>query len=668
VLGAALAGPVAAEEPAPVWPEFPALSDRTVAYELDAVFDPDARTVAGAERIVWRNPSAEPVEILYLRLTPNAFAHGATTFHREAKGRFRRPFGTPGPDDWGWIDTSPVQVRPGGARLAPECVAPDDGNPDDCTVAALRLPAPVEPGATVELSLDFETRLPRPIARSGLVDGYALLAHWFPRVGRLDPAEGRWRIHQQHAATEFSADFATFDVTLETPDGWAAEGTGVAVATERDGGRTRRRFVARDAIDFALVLSRDLAVATDRYARPDGTGVDLVLRLPADRADRAPARLAAAAATLAALERRLGRYPYPHLVLVDPPRGAEETGAMEYPAMVTLGEGSPMPGRVLPPAVLLAHELAHQWFMAVLASDEAEEAWLDEGLATHVAGLVVDRDLGLSDRPALAVAGRALFELPWTYRWPDVARAGLHGDPGDPIHQPAWRFPGLEAYGLAVYLKADLVLSTGRGLAGEETWDRIVGVYARRHRFGHPTADDFLAVVGEEAGPELAALLSTLLLGDGIVDLSVEAVEVEDLRHRPAGAWPRADGSRELVRARSAEARADYGDRLAGGRYRTLVTVRRRGPPIPVPVRVRFADGSTADATWDGPGSVERLAFVRSVPAIRATVDPDRTIALDRNRADDTREVSPSRLAAVRWTAFALAALETALALAGGFP
>ena len=89
---------------------------------------------------------------------------------------------------------------------------------------------------------------------------------------------------------------------------------------------------------------------------------------------------------------------------------------------------------------------------------------------------------------------------------------------------------------------------------------------------------------------------------------------------------------------------------------------------MPATVRVRFADGTSVDERWDGPGTVERLAFVRPSPAVSATVDPERRVAVDRNRADDTRVVSPTRLPAARWTAFALAVLETALALVGGAP
>jgi hypothetical protein len=653
---AALPGPAAAEGPGPA-----------LAYELDVAFDPDTRTVAGTERIRWRNPGVEPIATLYLRLTPNAFAHAATTFHREARGRFRRPFCLRGPDAWGYVDLTPVTVTPGG-EVPAACVAPDDGNPDDCTVAALHLPAPVAPGETVELELGFVTRLPRPVARSGYVDGYAMLAHWFPRLGRFDPREGRWRIHQHHAATEFAADFASFAVTLTAPRGWSAGGTGLPVEEVEEGGAIRRRFEARNVHDFALVVSRELATTTGRYRREDGTAVDLLLRHPADRAGRAEEWLALVESSLRALETRLGPYPYPHLVLVDPPPGAEETGAMEYPAMVALGGRSRVAGTVLPRATVVAHELAHQWFMGILASDEAEEPWLDEGLATHVAGLVVDEDLRLVDRPALAFAGIELPALEVPYRWPDAARLGLRGEGGEPIHQPAWWFPDLRTYGEAVYLRADLALSTVRNLAGPEVWDRAVGVYARRHRFGHPTARDFLAAVGEAAGPAWPPLLASLLQGGDRVDLSVEELSVEDLRGRPPGAWPRDDGTRELVRARSADSLADYGERLEGEGYRTRVAVRRIGPALPVVVRVRFADGSTVDETWDGPGGLARLSFVRPVPAVSATVDPDGRIALDRNRADNTREVEPSRLPAARWTAFAWSALATGLGILGVGP
>jgi hypothetical protein len=54
---------------------------------------------------------------------------------------------------------------------------------------------------------------------------------------------------------------------------------------------------------------------------------------------------------------------------------------MEYPCFITGGAiwGFPTEFRQFPEEVTI-HEYAHQYFYGILASNEAEEPWLDEGL------------------------------------------------------------------------------------------------------------------------------------------------------------------------------------------------------------------------------------------------------------------------------------------------
>ena len=44
--------------------------------------------------------------------------------------------------------------------------------------------------------------------------------------------------------------------------------------------------------------------------------------------------------------------------------------------------------------IVTIHEFGHQYFYGMLASNEFEEAWLDEGVNEYVSGLVVESQLG----------------------------------------------------------------------------------------------------------------------------------------------------------------------------------------------------------------------------------------------------------------------------------
>src|SRR5690606_9583667 len=80
---------------------------------------------------------------------------------------------------------------------------------------------------------------------------------------------------------------------------------------------------------------------------------------------------------------RYGKYPYPVLTLVHPPEGAAEAGGMEYPTLITTGHPSWHPRGIHLVEQLTVHELGHQWFYGLLASNENAWPFLDEGLNSY---------------------------------------------------------------------------------------------------------------------------------------------------------------------------------------------------------------------------------------------------------------------------------------------
>src|SRR4029453_9915577 len=83
---------------------------------------------------------------------------------------------------------------------------------------------------------DFAGRLPVPIARTGCVPDFCLVGQWFPKIATLEThgvrgaERARWGARQFHGPTEFYADFADYDVTIDTPNGWLVRATGNAEA------------------------------------------------------------------------------------------------------------------------------------------------------------------------------------------------------------------------------------------------------------------------------------------------------------------------------------------------------------------------------------------------------------------------------------------------------
>jgi hypothetical protein len=84
---------------------------------------------------------------------------------------------------------------------------------------------------------------------------------------------------------------------------------------------------------------------------------------------------------------------------------------MEYPTLITIGSDWPAPAALLSPEGVTIHEFGHQYWYGLLASNEFEEAWLDEGINTYTTGRVLDREYGDRSR-GITLAGIPLRGYP----------------------------------------------------------------------------------------------------------------------------------------------------------------------------------------------------------------------------------------------------------------
>jgi len=67
---------------------------------------------------------------------------------------------------------------------------------------------------------------------------------------------------------------------------------------------------------------------------------------------------------------------------------------MEYPMLITCDPSGFPPDKVRLDVMVLFHEIAHQWWYGVVASNEFEEAWLDEGFANYSESKAMNTNYG----------------------------------------------------------------------------------------------------------------------------------------------------------------------------------------------------------------------------------------------------------------------------------
>ena len=622
LMGLALAAPAFAQKTT-IYDE--PLSERRVAYTINVSLDPEARTVRGTERIAWRNPDAVPVDSLQFHLYLNAFKNNQSTFMRESGG-MHRGFSADQEDRWGGVIIHSMKVvlpdapllasayRTEDADLTDRLVYlhPDDDNTDDQTVAAVPLPQPVQPGETIFLEVEFESIMPRIVARTGWndkADGtpFFMVAQWFPKLGVYevpgqryvpeDAPRGQWNTHQFHQNSEFYADFGTFDVTIDVPEDYVVGASGVRVDETTAGGRRTVVYRADDVHDFAWTTSPAFLEYTDTWRH-----VNLRLLLQPEHEGQAQRHFDAAKLALEKFDEWVGEYPYTTLTLVD---GLGGSNGMEYPTLITCGTAYLLPGWMRSLEIVTIHEFGHQYFYGMLASNEFEEAWLDEGMNSYVETRIMDE--AYAPGSAVSLPGLRLDDGPGQrtfYAKATPSRGALF--------TRSWEYEVDLDYGKASYMKPATVMRTLEHYLGWETMRQFLRTYYQRWRFRHPTTRDLQDVAEEVSGQDLDWFFDQFVYGTAVVDYAVDTLQVEAVE---------------------------------GAGYKSEVRLERREDGIfPQTLRVRFEDGTTEDVAWDGTAPSQTFTFETPTPVVEAYLDPDNAVWLDVNRLNNRRVLNASNL------------------------
>ena len=662
----------------------PTLSDRVANYDIRAVLDPVKHTLSGSERLTWRNRSAVPIRSVYLHLYPNAFESEGSTFMQERRrhGGFRTDVAT-GEGEWGYMELR--RVEQGGRPAAWSFVHPDGGPETDHTVVRVDLPEAVPPGGSTTLLIDFLDQLPRVVARAGWFDAFHMVGQWYPKIGVLElPGERgatrpRWNVHEYHLNSEFYADFGAYDLEVVVPEGFRVAASGVPVgAPARGADGVSWRFRAEDVHDAVFTAWNGFAEPlSTTWTGPGSPQVKVEVWFPPEFEPSAREALQATTDALTYFSRTLGPYPYPHLTVLVPPFNALEAGGMEYETFFTTVGSNEFP--INADGVtrfVTVHEFGHGYFMGILASNEFEEPFLDEGM-DQLWNVRMLASEGYQLRlPALArLMG---FRLPRLDAWDMERGTGTSRHQADPIAGNSWKRWSSGSYGL-VYSRTALVFHDLEQALGTELFEKAMALYFQRWRFRHPSTAD-LREAFVDAGADRALVerwFDEQVFANGPVDDRIVAVRAEEvlpplgLREKD-GKWEEtsAKARRKLVEEAREAWRKEHGEPADGKPgpfpWRNVVSARRQGIGVPQVVLVTFEDGTEERLDWPAAERWGRWELVRPVKVRSAQLDADRKIFLDLDKLDDgrTREArsGPATRMALSvggWMQFLLAVLES---------
>ena len=615
-------------------PFFPKpLSLRPANYDINLTLDDKGKSINATQTIRFTNQSPKPIQELRMYLYLNAFKNTESSFLKGASNIFGQSYTDRTKDEWGWIHIDKIE-QVDGADLSGNMrfIQPDDGNAADQSVLEVTLDKPILPGETAVFNLKWRAKMPKTIARAGYSKDFYLFCHWFPQLGVFEQNLGGqwgWNCHQFFRTTEFYADFGVYDVRITADSKFVMGASGCLVNEKHHpDGTTTRHYHVEDVIDFAWSVYPHFTVQEDQW-----NGVKIRLLIAPEHADLGPRYLHALKFALDYMDKHVGKYPYPIITVVDPPFHGLRSGLMEYPTLITVGTFYGMPTSLRITESLVVHEFVHQYFMGILASNEKEEAWLDEGFVTYYEDRIIDAAFGekqsLVNVFGYRLDNRELSRLEYTTM--DNPREGI-------VARPGWYFSDSN-FKTLIYSKTATALRTLHNLVGMEKMDQIMQAYFEKWKFRHPKGSDFMAVLKTGLstekdtvfGAQVHDLFEKSIYQAIVLDYAVTKITNDELP-APQGVFGNDPSA------------LTYQDGTGEQPLYSKVEVQRKGDWIfPVEILVTFEAGGTQTLYWSGEEGSKIFEFWGGSKVVSAQIDPQQKIAMDVDLNNNSLTIQPEK-------------------------
>ncbi len=542
-------------------------------YTMEVNMDVETYQYSGTQELVYTNNSPDTLRRVFYHMYFNAFQPGSEMDMRlqtimDPDGRMMEGgesrIATLKPEETGFLQA--VSLTQDGQELAPTL---------EGTVLVVALARPILPGGSTTFDMRFEGQVPLQIRRSGRnnSEGVALsMSQWYPKMAEYD-FEG-WHA-DPYIAREFHGVWGDFEMKLtidkdyvvggsgylqnprEVGHGYEAPGTRV----KKPGGKTLTwHFKAPRVHDFMWAADPDYLHDTLRV--DNGPLLHFFYKDKPEILENWKNLQPKTAEAMQFFSRNIGPYPYEQYSVV---QGGD--GGMEY-AMSTLITGE----RKFPSLVgVMAHELAHSWFQQVLATDETQHEWMDEGFTTFISSLCMDEIMQQNARNPFEDSYSGYYSL---------VQSGRE----QPQTTHADRFELNFTYGISAYSKGAIFLSQLGYVIGQDKLMQTIRRYYDTFKFRHPTPNDFIRTAEKVSGMELGWYLTDWTQTTNTIDYGIKEVKENG--------------------------------------QGTLITLERIGlMPMPLDILVVYKDGTRE--TFYAPLRMMRGEKDNPYPALERTILPD---------------------------------------------
>jgi hypothetical protein len=493
----------------------------TIAVTLNDI----ENSLSGFEKIEYFNNSPDSLTFIWIHLWANAYKNDRTAFSDQLLENGNTNFYFSEENKKGYINKLNFKVDNVNAFT--------EDHPQHQDIIKLILPKPVASGKMIIIETAFHVKLPYNFSRGGHIGQSYQITQWHPKPAVYD--KNGWHEMPYLDQGEFYNNFGNYDVQITLPSNYIVAATGVlqsegekkwlkeksisnnnfikpkkdivvgksVLAKPNSSSENKTlQYIQNNVIDFAWFADKEFIIKTDTLQLPSGKIIDAYSFILPSNFEVWKNSISFIKKSILTKSNWLGEYPYSTMSVVD--NASSSGGGMEYPTITLLSSG----GNEKSLEAVINHEVGHNWFQAIIATNERQYPWMDEGMNTYYDNRYGALQNDGNDKRNIKANNFAKKLIPDNIEHIVLeAVASLKKD--QPINTNSENFSVFN-YGLIGYIKAGEWMKKLEKELGATVFEKAMKTYFEKWKFKHPLQADFKAVMEEVSGKNLNVIFSLL--------------------------------------------------------------------------------------------------------------------------------------------------------------
>lgn len=485
---------------------------QSLRYNLSVTLDDRQHALEGQLKLAYVNHSPDTLQFIWFHIWPNAYRNDRTVFSEQLLENGETAFYFSSSEDKGYMNG--LDFRINGASVSTESL------PSNIDILKLMLPSPLLPGDSIMITTPFHVKLPHNFSRGGHRGQQYTITQWYPKPAVYDH-EG-WHPMPYLDQGEFYSDFGTYDVEITLPMNYVVAATGMMQEVDekiwmlsthdqqRSNSVSQKRnkkynpasvstsspvktlHFHQDRIhDFAWFADEQYIVKSDTLKLHSGRIIEAYSYHHPEASANWVGSLGYVKSAVRLHSQWIGEYPYEVISVVEGIQG--DPDGMEYPTISFIHD-QPTPSDV---EKTIFHEVGHNWFYGILANNERQFPWMDEGINTYYDNRYAPlrQEIRNPDRRGHRLDEATMKRI--AYQVPEAN----HLD--QPINTPA-DLMEVNNYAAITYEKTGVWLKGLESKMGQPLFDSAMHTYFQQWQFRHPYPEDLKRSFSAYA-PEITA-------------------------------------------------------------------------------------------------------------------------------------------------------------------